>query len=116
MPREAQKRLKGWYKAVVDCAPPPARSTLERITMERVDLYSYVPSPGVNILITFRPATVDDSVSTEGDIEEAVKKLRRNISREPLGMQAEHLKGWLAASKRETREAAEKGEGKTDGE
>ena len=31
-------------------------------------------------------------------------------------MRAEHLKGWLAASKREKKEAAEKGEGKTDGE
>ena len=32
MPREAWKQLKGWYKAVVDRAPPPARATLERIT------------------------------------------------------------------------------------
>ena len=31
-------------------------------------------------------------------------------------MQAEHLKGWLTASKREKREASEKGEGKTDDE
>ena len=31
-------------------------------------------------------------------------------------MRVEHLKGELAASKREKREAAEKGEGKTDGE
>ena len=31
-------------------------------------------------------------------------------------MRAEHLKGWLAASKRRKREAAEEGEGKTDGE
>ena len=31
-------------------------------------------------------------------------------------MRAEHLKGWLAASKRRKIEAAEKGEGKTDDE
>ena len=42
-PREAWKQLKGWYKAAVDCAPPPARATLERITAEQFDLYSYVP-------------------------------------------------------------------------
>ena len=29
-------------------------------------------------------------------------------------MRAEHLKGWLAASKRKKREAAEEGEGKMD--
>ena len=116
MPQEAQKQLKGWYKAVVDCAPPPARAMLERITAEQVDLYSYVPSPGTNITVTVRPVPVDDLVPTEDEIEEAVKNLRRNISRGPSGIRAEHLKWWLTASKRETREAAEKGERKTERE
>ena len=44
--KEAWRRLKGWYTAAFNRAPPPARSTLEGITAERVDLYSYVPSPG----------------------------------------------------------------------
>ena len=52
MPREAWQRLKGWYKAAVDCAPPPARVTLERITEERVDLYSYVPPSGTHWSLT----------------------------------------------------------------
>ena len=116
MPREAWQRLKGWYKATVDRAPPPARATLERITAERVDLYSYVPSPGTNIPVTVRLVPVDDSVTMEDEIKEAVKNLRRNRSGGSSGMRDEHLKGWLAASKRKKREAAEKGEGKTDGE
>ena len=45
-PKEAWRRLKGWYKAEVNRAQPPARATLERITAEQVKLYSYVPSPG----------------------------------------------------------------------
>ena len=72
----------------------------EQITAERVDLYSYVPSPGENIPVTVRPVHVDDPVPTEENIEEAVKNLRRNRSRGPSGMRAKHLKGWLAASKR----------------
>ena len=60
--REEWRRLKGWYKAAVNRAPPPARATLERITAERVDLYSYVPSLGENILVTVIPAQVDTSV------------------------------------------------------
>ena len=44
--KEAWRRLKGWYKAEVNQAPPPTQDTLERITAERVDLYSYVSSPG----------------------------------------------------------------------
>ena len=100
MPREAWQRLKGWYKAEFDCVLPPARAMLERITEEQVDLYSYVPSPGKNIPLSVKPFLVDDSVPTEDKIEEAVKNLQRNRSEGALGMRAEHLKGWLAASKR----------------
>ena len=66
-------------------------------------------------LVTIKPVEVDDSVPTEDEIEEVVKKLSRNRSGGLSGMRAEHLKGWLAASKRENR-AAEKGEVKTEGE
>ena len=38
MPRETWQRLKGWCKAALDRAPPPARATLECITAEHVDL------------------------------------------------------------------------------
>ena len=58
---------------------------------------------------------MDVSVPMEDEIEEAVKKLRRNRYGGPSGMRAEHLKGWIAASKRGKR-AAEKGEEKMEGE
>ena len=115
MPREVWQRLKGWYKAAFDRAPPPARATLEWILAERADLYRYVPSPGTNIPISVNPVPVDDSVPTEDEIEGAVKHLRRNRSGGSLGMRAEHLKGWLAASKRRKRETADEGEVTTDG-
>ena len=47
--KEAWRRMKGWYRATANRGPPPARATLERITAERVELYSQVPSPGDNI-------------------------------------------------------------------
>ena len=109
--KEAWRHLKGWYKAAVNRAPPLARDMLDQITAERVDLYSYVTSPGENILVTLKPMEVNDSVPTEEEIEEAVKKLRRNKYGGPSGMLAEHLKGWLTASKRE-KWAAEKVEEK----
>ena len=71
-------------------------------------------SSGKNTPIYVKPFLVDDSVPTEDKIEEAVKHLRRNISGGSSGMRDEHLKGWLAASKRRKREAAEEGEGTTD--
>ena len=54
-------------------------------------------------------------VPTEDNIEEAVKKLRRNRFRGPSGIRAEHLKGWLTASKRGNW-ASEKGEENLEGE
>ena len=116
MPLEAWQKLKGWYKSVVNRALLPARATLKQITAERVDLYSYIPSPGMNIPVTVMPVPVDDSVPTEDDIEEAVKNLWRNISRGASGMRVEHLKGWIVLSQRKKRKAEEKGEGKTDKE
>ena len=72
MPQESWQRIKGWYKAAVDRAPPPARVTLGRITAERVDLYSYVPSPGTNFPIYVNPVPVDSSVPTEDEMEGSV--------------------------------------------
>ena len=70
---EAWHLMKGWYWAAVDCAPPPAPVTLERITAERVKLYCYLPSLGENTPLSVETFPVYDSVHTEDDIEWAVK-------------------------------------------
>ena len=113
--KEAWRRMKGWYRAATNRGPPPARDTLERITAERVELYSQVPYPGDNIPVTVKPAEIDNSVPTEDYIAEAVTKLRRNRSGGPSRIRAEHLKGWLAAAKRGGL-AEEKGKEKSEAE
>ena len=40
--KEAWHRMKGWYKAAVNRAPPPARVTLWRITADQSDLYCHM--------------------------------------------------------------------------
>ena len=57
--QEAWYRLQGWYKATVDCAPPPARATLKRIMAERVTLYSRVPNPGDSIPVEIETFEVE---------------------------------------------------------
>ena len=113
--KEVWRRMKGWYKAAANRGPPPAQATLERITADRVELYSQVPSPGENIPVTVKPDEIDDSVTTEDEIAEAVTKLRRNQSGGLSRIRAEHLKGWLAAAKRGG-PAEKKGEEKTEAE
>ena len=67
--REAWHRIKGWYKSEVDHAPPPAWVTHDQITAESMELYSNVPPLGKNIPISVQPFPVDDSVTTEDEIE-----------------------------------------------
>ena len=64
--QEAWHRIQGWYKAAVDCAPLPARVTLERFTAERVALYRNVPPPVDNTPVAIKPFVVKDSVPEEG--------------------------------------------------
>ena len=98
--KEAWRRMKGWYRALVNRAPPPSQATLERITAERVELYSHVPPPGDNIPVTVTPSDIDDLVPTEDKISDAVQKMRRNQSGGPSEIRVEHLIGWLTAAKR----------------
>ena len=88
---------------------------LERITAERVELYSHVPPTGDNIPVTVTPSEVDESVPMEDEITEAVKKLQRIRPGGASGIHAEHLKRWLAAANR-GKMAEEKGEEKTEEE
>ena len=113
--KEAWRRMKGCYRAAANRGPPSAQATPERITAERVELYSQVPSPGDNIPVNVKPSEIDDSVPTEDEIAEAVTKLRRNRLGGPSQIRAEHLIGWLAAAKR-GQMPEEKGEEKTEAE
>ena len=83
--REAWHRIKGWYWAAVDRALSPAWVTLEWITAEQVELYSYVPPPGANIPISVEPFPVDDSVPTEDEIEGAAERLYNHRYGGPRG-------------------------------
>ena len=95
---------------------PHAWVTLELITAERVDLYSYVIPPGANIPISMEPLLVNYSVPTEDKIKWAVKRLQNHRSGGPSGIQAEHLRVWIAAArKKKWEEAAAKQEKPTEG-
>ena len=64
--QEAWYRIQGWYKAAADRTPPPARVTLNRITAERVVMYSRALPPGENTPVQIDPFEVEDKVPDEG--------------------------------------------------
>ena len=66
---ESWHQMKGWHWDAVYRALPPAQVTLERITPERVDLYSYLPPPGDNTPVSVGPFPVDELVPTEDEIK-----------------------------------------------
>ena len=108
-------RINGWYKAAVDCALPPARVTLERITAERVTYGRRLPNPGTNIPISVELLPLDNSVPTDDEIEWAVKLLRNHRSGGLSGMRAEHLKRWLAEARKAAKDETTVGEETTEG-
>ena len=93
-------RDEGGYRDAVDCVPPPVWVTLERIMAERVDLYCYVPFMGEDIPVSVELFPLEESVPTEDKIEWVVKRLHNHRSRGPSGIQAEHIKGWLAEARK----------------
>ena len=80
-----------------------------------MELYSYVPPPGLNTPISVEPFLVDDSVPTEDKIEWAVKLLHNHRPGRPSGMRAKQLKGWLALAWKKEKEEAVAGEENTEG-
>ena len=78
--------------------------SLNLVTAERVTLYSRVPPLGDSIPVNIEHFAVEDRVPEEGDIEWAVKRLQNNRAGGPSRMQAEDLKGWLAAARRGEKE------------
>ena len=75
--------IRGWYRAAVDHAPPPAQVTLERITKDCVELYSYIPPSGDNISTAVTPDHVDESIPMEKEIKWTVRRLWGNRSGPP---------------------------------
>ena len=103
--QESWQQIKGWYKSEVGLSPSPARVTLDWITSEQVELHSYIPPPGTNILISVEPLLVEDLVPTEDKIEWEVKCLRNRRSGGASGMRVEHMKRWLSAARKAEKDA-----------
>ena len=71
------------------------REHLDQIVMERVELYRCIPPEVLQVPILVTLAAVDDIISEEAEIEQAVRCLKRGRAGGPSGMWAEGLKGWL---------------------
>jgi hypothetical protein len=101
---EAFQHLKGWYREASETQARPGFQTMERQTLECVELYRWRNSPGPPIIIEnakMHTKEIRDNTPTDGEIRVAVAELTNGRSAGVLRMQAEHLKEWLKGTKLE---------------
>jgi hypothetical protein len=93
--QEAFRHLKGWYRAASDTQAKPCRQTMERQTLERVDLYARRDLPGDPLPINVTPAEINDDVPSDGELQGVVGKLTNGRAAGASGMCTKHIKKWL---------------------
>jgi hypothetical protein len=100
---EAFRHLKGWYQEASETQARPCFQTMERQTVERVELYRRRDSPGLPIVVNHAEMCTEirDDTPDEEEIHVAVAELTNGRSAGVSRMRAEHLKGWLKGAKLE---------------
>jgi len=107
---ETFRHLKGWYRNASKTQAKPCFHTMERQTLECVELYWQRNLPGPPIIIDnveMLTKEIRDDTPTNGEIRVAVAELTNGRSAGVSRMRAEHLKEWLKGAKLE--EDPEKG-------
>ncbi len=99
--QEAFRHLKGWYWAPSDTQAKLCRQTMERQTLEWVDLYARRVLPGNPLLVNVAPTEINNNVPSDGELRGVVGKLTNGRAVGASGMCAEHVKKWLHDVQRE---------------
>jgi hypothetical protein len=99
--QEAFRHLKGWYRAASETQVKPCYYTLERHTLERVDLYAWRESPGNPLPINVAQVEINNDVPSDGKLRQVVGKLTNGRAAGASGMCAKHVREWLHGVRRE---------------
>jgi hypothetical protein len=73
--QEAFRHLKGWFRAATEMQAKPCYHTMERQTLERVNLYARRESPGDPLQINVTPVVISDNVPMDGELQQVAGKL-----------------------------------------
>ena len=71
--REAWRTLSGWYRAMEGKAAKPCYTRMEAQTVEREELYNYLPPPGEKIPKNVDRPRQNDEAPSYAELREAVK-------------------------------------------
>ncbi len=103
--KEAWHTLKGWYRAVEDRPPSACPKTMAKQMAKRVELYARAPPMGTPLPFNFPVFKIPDEVPTDKEIRAVVSGLKNGRAGVATGMQAEHVKAWLADIRHEEKVA-----------
>ncbi len=93
--QEAFRHLKGWYLAASEMQSKQCYHTMERQTLERVDLYARRQSPGDPLPLHLTLFKIDDDVPMDSKIWIVAGGLTYGRAGGTSGMRAKHVKAWL---------------------
>ncbi len=95
-PKEALQSYKGWYKVATNCALKASKMSLATQTSERIALYRRVASKGDPIPIQVNKANIPDNIPSNAKLWDCVRALWNGRDADATGLQAGHIKVWLA--------------------
>jgi hypothetical protein len=100
-PKEAYKRLQGWYKQRSGRPPKPTYKDEEATRKEYENLFGAEEPPGEDIPIHISPMPdINDEPPTEQEIIRALKKLKLGRAPGASGIRVEHLRTWMSGATR----------------
>jgi hypothetical protein len=100
-PKEAYRKLQGWYKQRSGRPPKPTYRDEEITRKEYEKLFGAEEPPGEDIPIHIFPTPeIDDEPPTEQEIINALKKLRLGKAPGATGIRVEHLRTWMSGATR----------------
>ena len=78
--QESWEYILRWHRQAKGRQSPRFREYLEYVTMERVELYRCRPLEGLQVPILVITAAVDNGITSEAEIKQAVRDLKKGIA------------------------------------
>ena len=98
--KEAWNIIRRWFITVEDRPLPPSREDLQKVTNDRIKLYTKsLPPDRIPILVA--QFDIDDVVPEPDEIADAIRGLRNGKAPGPSKVRAEHLKEWVREAYRD---------------
>ena len=95
-PKKAWQTFKGWYKASTKHALKASKMSLAAQTAKHIALYRRVASKRDPIPIYVNKVDIPDDIPSDAELQAVVRELQNGLTAGATGLQAEHIKVWLA--------------------